>query len=126
MRMRGESSLGTRKQEGARGEAIAARFLEQRGMKIIARNYRYDRGEIDLIADDHGELVFVEVKSRRSRAYGDPEESITPQKEEQLYKVAEGYQAEHHMEDHPCRFDVIAIVSDGARTEIRHIVNALG
>ncbi len=103
---------------------MAAAFLERSGFRILERNYHYGRGEIDLIADDAGELVFVEVKLRRSLAYGPPEDSITPGKQRTLRTTAEGYLYQHRIENRPCRFDVIAIEGSGAATEIRHLRNA--
>ena len=113
-----------RKQRGAAGEELAARFLEQCGMKILRRNYRYERGEIDIIAEDGDELVFIEVKARRTRSYGEPEDSVTPQKQEQIRTVAEGYLLEHDIDDRSCRFDVVGIFYHHGKAEINHIKNA--
>ena len=66
-----------RRIRGKVGEDLAANFLEQIGFKIIKRNYRFERGEIDLIAEEGDELVFVEVKARRSTTFGTPEEAVT-------------------------------------------------
>ncbi|HQJ35005.1 MAG TPA: YraN family protein, partial [Rhodoglobus sp.] len=73
---------------GRRGEEIAARYLASRGLAIVERNWRCPQGEIDLIARDGGELVFVEVKTRSSVAYGHPLESITPVKLARLRRLA--------------------------------------
>ncbi len=112
------------KERGSAGERIAAAFLERNGFRILEHNYRYGPGEIDLIADDAGELVFVEVKLRRSRAYGPPEDAITTWKQRTLRRTAEGYLFQHRIEDRPCRFDVVAIEGQGAAMEIRHLRNA--
>jgi putative endonuclease len=98
-----------RRSTGTEGETLAAAFLQENGFSIVERNFRFGRGEIDLVARDGNELVFVEVKSRRSRRYGAPEESVTPAKEAQLKKVAEGYLYERNIEDQSCRFDVVTI-----------------
>lgn len=103
---------------------MAAEYLKGRGFLILERNYRYQRGEIDIIARDGNELVFVEVKTRRSRAFGTPEESITPRKEELLKRTAEGYCFEHQIDATPCRFDVVAIEQKRNGIEIRHIKEA--
>ena len=114
------------KQEiGRWGEELAARFLEEKGYRIIQRNFRYDRGEIDIVALDGLEIVFVEVKARESDAFGPPEESVTPHKEEQLKKVAEGYLFERGIENQPCRFDVVAITFGGGKPNIRLLQNAI-
>jgi putative endonuclease len=114
---------GTKK-EGDRGEAMAAEYLMKNGFLILQRNYRYQRGEIDIIANDGEELVFVEVKTRHSEAFGTPEESITSRKEDLLKRTAEGYCFEHQIDRTPCRFDVVAIEQKKNGIEIRHIKNA--
>ena len=113
-----------RRCQGKAGEDLAASFLENRGFKIIARNYRFERGEIDLIAEEGDELVFVEVKARRSTIFGAPEDAVTERKQEQVHTVADGYLFERDIENRPCRFDVIAIEFKNGKAEIRHIQNA--
>jgi len=113
-----------RRSKGTEGENLAARFLEKQGYAILERNYRFDRGEIDLVARDGKELVFVEVKARHSKLYGAPEESITPAKEVQLKKVAEGYLYEHNIENQSCRFDVVTITYQRGVPVLRLIQNA--
>jgi putative endonuclease len=109
---------------GTEGESLAAQFLEAKGYTILEKNYRFDRGEIDLVAKDGQELVFIEVKARRSREFGAPEESVTPAKEAQLKKVAEGYLYEHSIENQSCRFDVVTITYQDGRPVLRLIQNA--
>ncbi len=109
------------KAKGNAGETAAAEFLEQSGISILQRNYRYDRGEIDIVADDHGIIVFVEVKSRKPGSLETPEESITPQKEEFLKRTAEGYLLEHRQEEHPSRFDLVAVEWEKGKRSIRHL-----
>ena len=93
-------------------------------MTILQRNYRFERGEIDIIAEDGEELVFVEVKARRTKAFGEPEDSVTTQKQEQIQRVAEGYLFEHAISDRACRFDVVAIFFRNGKAEINHLKNA--
>jgi len=107
------------------GEDLAARALAERGYRILERNYRFERGEVDIIAMDGEELVFVEVKTRETDAFGAPEESITPFKEEQLKKVAEGFIFERHLEGQTCRFDVVAITLRKGNPEIRILQDVL-
>jgi putative endonuclease len=109
------------KATGDEGELLAVKFLEQAGFKILQRNYRYDRGEIDIVAEDNSELVFVEVKSRHTQTFGTPEDAITLKKESYLKRTAEGYLFQHNLEDKACRFDVIAVDWNGGQPEIRHI-----
>jgi len=113
-----------KRMQGAKGEATAVQYLQRHGYKILKQNYRYERGEIDIVAEDNNELVFVEVKARHSHAYGMPEESVTPKKQQQIRTVAEGYLAEHNSNERVCRFDVIAIDWRGRQTAIRHYRDA--
>ena len=110
-----------RRIQGKAGEDLAARFLERNGFKIIDRNYRFERGEIDLIAEEGDELVFVEVKARRSTIFGSPEDAVTEKKQEQVHAIADGYLFEHDIDNRPCRFDVVAIEFKNGKPEIRHI-----
>ena len=110
--------------QGNAGEDLAAAFLQRNGLKILERNYRFERGEIDLIAEEGDELVFIEVKMRRSTMFGVPEDAVTEKKQEQVHTVAEGYLFEHDIDTRPCRFDVVAIEFKNGTAEIRHIRNA--
>jgi putative endonuclease len=104
-----------RYETGRRGEAAAAAYLLRRGYTVRARNYRCPFGELDLVAEDGqtGELVFVEVRARGSRAFGSPEESITAGKAERLTRLATHYVQEHWSREGGraagWRIDVIAI-----------------
>jgi len=111
-------------QTGRVGEELAAKWLEQQGYRILHRNFRFDRGEVDLIAEDGGELVFIEVKTRRGVGFGTPEEAVTPAKEEQMNKVAEGYLLKHGLEQQACRFDIVSIVYKGSDVTVSIIKNA--
>jgi putative endonuclease len=113
-----------RQQKGKAGEDLAVSSLEKLGYAILQRNYRYDRGEIDLVAREGGELVFIEVKARHSDRFGSPEDAVTPAKEEQLKKVAEGYLLEHKLENQACRFDVVSIRYSGGTPNIHILRNA--
>ena len=91
------------------GETFAARHLKAQGYQILTQNYRYQRGEIDLIVQQENRIVFVEVKTRRSLKYGLPQYAVTPQKQRQISKIALAYLQSQNLLDTPCRFDVIAI-----------------
>jgi putative endonuclease len=109
---------------GQRGENLAAKFLRDQGFKIIARNFRCEVGEVDIIARDGGMLVFVEVKTR---AYDDPtpEEQVNQDKRHQLTKAAKLYLARYGSPQPAARFDVVAIVwPTGRDAQIRHTPNA--
>ena len=94
---------------GKWGEEHAVRELERRGYAILARRYRTRHGEIDIVADDAGTVVFVEVKARRQEECGSAAEAITIHKQRRLTSMAVDYLARNHLTDRPCRFDVVAI-----------------
>jgi putative endonuclease len=94
---------------GQHGEALAARELERRGYRLLARNWRCPAGEIDILAERGGVLVFVEVRTRRGDAHGTPQESITPAKQAKLIEVAQTYLAEQDTPDIDWRIDVVAV-----------------
>ncbi|WP_231745255.1 MULTISPECIES: YraN family protein [Microbulbifer] len=93
---------------GARMEETAARHLAAAGLEIVEQNFRTRSGEIDLIARDGAMLVFVEVRFRRSRAYGGAAASVDRRKQQKLLAAAASYLQQKRL-DCPCRFDVIAI-----------------
>ncbi|MFN2227788.1 MAG: YraN family protein [Anaerolineae bacterium] len=111
---------------GRHGEELAARHLSAQGYHIVARNWRCPGGEIDLVARDGDELAIVEVRARRGRAFGSPEESITATKQARLIDLAAAYiQAEEW--PGPWRIDVVAIEMDrrGRLLRIDHYENAV-
>lgn len=121
-------STRARKNFGDSAERVAALYLEERGCRILARNFRTRLGEIDLIAMDAGELAFVEVKARRGAAYGAPEEAITPRKQIRMVNLAEAFMAQQkEFAAHSWRIDVVAIELDraGKVVRINHIKNAV-
>jgi putative endonuclease len=110
---------------GRDGEEIAFSYLLGKKYDIIARRFRMFRGEIDIIARDGETLVFVEVKARADESCGRPEEAVTPAKQRQIRRIAQGYLI---MNPHPgvdCRFDVIAILLRGPDDyRLEHFVDA--
>ncbi len=117
-----ENKKITRHDLGQKGEDIALRFLKKKRYKIAATRYRQHRGEIDIIAYDKKTLVFVEVKTRSDTSFGSPEESVSPSKQNQIKKIAQGYLSIHNEEDTECRFDVISIqYCSNKEYTIRHI-----
>lgn len=110
---------------GKEGEDIAAKYLKEKDFEIIARNYHYSHGEIDIIANDTNQLVFVEVKTRLNLEYGEPEYAINPKKIKQIKKMAELYLFDKEIEESDCRFDVVAIIlGDSSNPTITHYENA--
>ncbi len=98
-----------RKALGNRGEWLAAQKLESIGYHIHERNWRCSIGELDIVAEKNGVLVFVEVRTRHGDKFGTPEESIDQRKQTKLQQVSETYLEEHGLEDREWRIDVVAI-----------------
>jgi putative endonuclease len=114
----------TSKTLGTWGEQRAAEFLENLGYTILDRNFHYGHGEIDLIADNKGTLVFVEVKTQKSETMGEAFTWVTRKKQRQIGRVALAYLTQNQIVDRDCRFDVIAVAKDLDGVKIQHIVNA--
>lgn len=93
---------------GDAGEKLAARYLTDKGYVVIAKNYRYKKGEIDIIALKDGLMVFAEVKTRRGTAYGEPEDFVGIKKAGLILRAAENYIFAHNWQK-DIRFDVISI-----------------
>lgn len=107
-----------RQKLGRLGERLAAGILQERGYRILEQNFRCRFGEIDLIAEENGDLVFIEVKTRRGTVCGLPEEAITNRKARKLQEVAICYLDAHHLPDCSWRIDVVAVqFSSGGRLE---------
>jgi putative endonuclease len=94
---------------GIVGENLAVDVLAARGYAILERRYRTDHGEIDIIALDGETLVFVEVRAKATAECGTAAESVTPEKQRRVVRMATVYLARHSLADRPCRFDVVAI-----------------
>jgi putative endonuclease len=107
---------------GKLAEDFAVTFLQSRGYKIIDRNFHSRFGEIDVVAEDAGYLVFVEVKARWSQKFGSPEEAVTPSKLRKIRKTAEYYALVNSKTNQKMRIDVVALeVSNGHVTSARVI-----
>lgn len=108
---------------GNKGELAAKNYLEEEGYTILETNWRYSRSEVDIIAKDGDEIVFVEVKTRSSDYFENPEEAVTPKKQALLAKAAEEYL--HQLDEEVAsRFDVIAIIWQNEEPAIHHITDA--
>ena len=112
---------------GELGERLARQHLIDRGCRILDVNYRSQWGEVDIIAQLDDAILFVEVKTRRSAAFGIPEEAITPAKAERLIATAETYLDEQDLADSHWRIDLISVELDrmGRVLPLRHLENAL-
>ena len=109
---------------GKLGEQLGEDYLKVRGYRILERNLRYPFGEIDLIADHQGTLVFVEIKTRRDTVFGFPEEAVDERKKNRLIRLASWYLAQHPKLHPAVRFDVLAIQIKKNDSEVRLIQNA--
>lgn len=109
---------------GDRGERIAADFLSRRGYDIVERKFRYARAEIDLIARKDNLIVFCEVKTRRSNAFGTGEEAVDVKKQSRIKKAAEGYISVKRLESYEFRFDVVVVDIRSGSTSVRLIEDA--
>ncbi len=108
---------------GEIGEGLASKFLKGHGYKIIKRNYKTAIGEIDIIAEDGGTLVFIEVKTRENTAYGQPFEAVNRHKRRKIANVALLY-LKGLKEIPPCRFDVVSVCVTAGRQELKLIKDA--
>lgn len=108
---------------GKQGEDAAARYLCSKGYEIIERNWVYEKYEIDIIASDGEYIVFVEVKTRSSRQWGNPEEAISKSKIKRIVEAADFYLETYDI-DLPARFDVIAVIWTGSDFLIEHFDDA--
>ena len=108
---------------GKRGEQAAANFMKAEGYKVLKRNWRMHRHEIDIVAEDEEYIIFVEVKTRTSRQWGNPEDFISKAKIRRIVEAADLYLQINDIEK-PARFDIISAVWDGQVFEIEHIDDA--
>jgi putative endonuclease len=97
---------------GKDGEDRAVVLLRKRGYRIVEQNFRCAIGEIDLIAEQAGTVVFIEVKARAATEFGAPFEAISPHKQRRLARLATWYLARRRWLDRPCRFDAVAVMVD--------------
>lgn len=110
---------------GKKGEKIALKYLRKSGFEILECGYRALRGEIDIIAREKETIVFVEVKTRKSKEFGSPLEAVDLNKQKQIKKIASVYISKRYCKFVPCRFDVIGImVEKTGNYKISHIRNA--
>jgi len=109
---------------GALGEQAAEELLRSRGYRIVARNHRCRRGEVDLIAERGELLVFVEVRTRASAAFGGPEETVSLAKQRRVVAAARDYLARRRGPERGARFDVVAVVDGPRGPTLTHFENA--
>jgi putative endonuclease len=116
----------TNKQKlGKNGEELALRFLKNKGYKEIEKNYRFGKGEIDIICQYENDLIIIEVKSVRIDGFGSGEERITPKKQKMIIETAYGFLAENEQyENCGVRFDVVVVNFKKYPAEINHYESA--
>jgi len=108
---------------GKKGEEIAVNHLQSKGYEILERNWRFSSNEIDIIAKKDDTLIVVEVKTRKSSVFGEPEVFVTRQKQRNLIKAANVYINYNNIEMET-RFDIIGIIMSNSKTQIHHIEDA--
>jgi putative endonuclease len=115
--------MATHNELGAKGESMAVQFLMSKNYQILEINWRWQKSEVDIIAQFNNTLVFVEVKTRSSDTFIKPEEAVHDKKQQLLIEAAEAYCEANNIEME-LRFDVIAIIHQGNKTTIKHIEGA--
>ncbi|WP_281987881.1 YraN family protein [Aquimarina aggregata] len=108
---------------GKKGEQIAADFLVNHGYTILEKNYRYLKSEIDIIAQKGTIVVAVEVKTRSTPEFGNPQDFVKPKQMQSLVKTIDYYVIENDL-DVEVRFDIIAIIKNASGTKIEHLEDA--
>ncbi len=113
-----------RRELGEAGERAAEEYLRRRKFAVIERNYSCRGGEIDLIVLRRGTVIFVEVRTRTAGGLVHPFESVDPQKRRRIVTAARHYVARHRLDEHPVRFDIVAVHADGSTLSCEHLENA--
>jgi putative endonuclease len=110
---------------GRFGEEVAAVHLAQAGLTIVARNWRCSEGELDVVARDGATIVFVEVKTRSSAAFGDPSEAVTYAKAARIHRLAARWLTEHDERGvAELRFDIVSVLRVGDQMSVEHLRGA--
>ncbi len=115
------------KQIGDKGEKIASDFLLEKGYKLLDQQFSTRFGELDLVMEDSGSIVFVEVKTRTTDSFGPPESSITPEKLERIHDAGLIWLQRHPLVDDFWRIDVVSVILDKMKMvkDIHHFINVL-
>ncbi|MBR4151383.1 MAG: YraN family protein [Selenomonadaceae bacterium] len=117
--------MSKQKTFGKFGEDCAAKFLEDKGYKIVTRNFRIRSAEIDIIAQIDNVIIFVEVKARSDIRHGLPVEAVNIRKQKKIIEAASVFLQDENFSECACRFDVVEVYLNGERVEeINHIENA--
>jgi putative endonuclease len=108
---------------GQKGEEIAAGYLKDNGFRILFRNWKWGKNEIDIIAENKDFIVFIEVKTRSDNFQEDPRTAISNEKQKSIIRAADGY-IQRFKIDRESRFDVMIVIRKNEEFEIDHIENA--
>jgi putative endonuclease len=108
---------------GKKGEQLAVDYLQAQGYTIVERNYRFEKAEVDIIAQKQNILAIIEVKTRSTKDFGNPEDFVKPKQIQRLVKAVNEYVTVNDL-DVEVRFDIIAIVKTGKDFDVEHIENA--
>ncbi|WP_338356109.1 YraN family protein [Yeosuana marina] len=108
---------------GKKGEQLAVNFLIEKGYDIVERNYRFDKAEVDIIAQKEDILAIIEVKTRSTDDFGNPQDFVKPKQIQRLVKAVNEYVTVNEL-DVEVRFDIIGIVKQGNQFKIEHLENA--
>ena len=118
-----EVNMAQHNELGKKGEQLAVDFLLENGYKIVAQNYRFDKAEVDIIARKGEVLAIIEVKTRSTMDFGNPQDFVKPKQIKNLVKAIDEYILSNDL-DVEVRFDIIAIVKNGNNFDIEHLENA--
>ena len=113
----------THNELGKWGEKFAAQYLLKKGYEILAQNWFFDKAELDIVALHNDQIVIIEVKTRNSDFFGDPQEFVKPAKIKLLLKAANEYIISHDI-DKECRFDIIAVLKNKNQESLEHFEDA--
>ena len=108
---------------GKKGEQLAVDFLQQKGFTILERNYRFQKAEVDIIIQKENLICAVEVKTRSTPEFGNPQDFVKPKQIQQLVKAMDFYITENDL-DVELRFDIVAIIKNKLGTKIEHLKDA--
>ena len=111
---------------GKAGEDFTCDYLKKHGVKVLARNYRAKKGEIDIVAQDGADLIFIEVKTRSSDLYGTAGQAVTYRKQQMIIKTAQWYIMQNNVKEFNVRFDVAEVSASGKDMSVNYIKNAFG
>jgi putative endonuclease len=118
-----QESMAQHNELGKKGEQLAVDYLVKNNYDIMERNYRFDKAEVDIIAKKNQILAIIEVKTRSSSDFGNPQDFVKPKQIQRLVKAVDEYVTENDL-DVEIRFDIIAIVKTGTSYDIEHLENA--